>query len=123
MSPQRPMAYDRQTTAIALDGFHVIYQRWKMGKTIGVAVAKSCIILLSYFLCRAEVYQKFLIIVSGLFYRNVYFSVKSHFFIQLVEYHRCDDFSIPFLNFFMCFMGKISRNVLYKKVHLLTTRP
>ena len=40
------------------DGFHAIYQRWKVGKMTGTAAAKACAMPLSTFRYRAELYQK-----------------------------------------------------------------
>ena len=40
------------------DGFHTIYQQWKLGKITGTAAAKACAMPLSTFRYRAGIYEK-----------------------------------------------------------------
>ena len=64
------------------ENFHGLYQQWKNGKITGTAAAKLCGMPLSTFRYRAEIYEKSQIVVSRLFYRNVYFSVKCLLFVS-----------------------------------------
>ena len=64
------------------ENFHAAYQRWKSGEITGTEAAKACGMPLSTFRYRAELYEKTEKIVMGVFYRNVYLPVKTHFYIQ-----------------------------------------